>query len=106
MDKGPWLRPQVEKLPTTLALSVRSVSDESPEVAHAVVEVKNVGGKPSVMTEIQVSGPVQVAAEDAFFWLEPGETRRLALLVRHPAGKAVSPADVSMRAWNAAAAHP
>lgn len=101
LSDGPWLRPQVEKYPTKLALSVISAVQESATRARLVVEVRNAGPRPAVMTEVQVAGQVRYIADDAMFWLEPGETRKVALRVRIDAGVKPEELTVAARAWNA-----
>jgi beta-mannosidase len=102
LSQGPWLRPQLEKQPTELSARVLSLTKESDSRSRLVVEVKNTGRQPAVMTNVRVAGPVRHVADDAFFWLEPGEQRRVALRLRLPPELAQSPLSVVAEAWNAA----
>lgn len=100
LSEGPWLRPQLLKLPGKLESRVVSCEQESDTRARMVVEVKNVGERPSVMTEVQVPGRVRYVADDAFFWLEPGEARTVKLRVRLLPGESPSKLEATSRAWN------
>jgi len=101
LDKGPWLRLQVERYPTSLSLKTNAATAEADGLTRLVAEVRNTGVSPAVMTRIDVPGHVQVAADDAFFWLEPGETRKVMLRVRLSDGKRVLPESAVAWAWNA-----
>ena len=102
LSKGPWLRPQVMKFPCELRAKVLAARHEGPRRARLKVEVNNVGPRPAVMTNVHVEGPIRYVADDAYFWLEPGETRTLWLRLRLPAGAAVGDVTVVARAWNCA----
>jgi len=102
LDKGPWLRPQVEKLPTKLSCRLVSAKRASETLARVEAEVKNEGALPSVMTSVEAPGSVRCVADDAFFWLEPGETRTVWLRVQTQPGAAVPGLRVTACAWNAA----
>ena len=53
------------------------------------------------MTHVQVAGSVCHVADDAFFWLEPGEARTIALRVRSGNGTPLGKPSLTVRAWNA-----
>jgi len=102
LDKGPWLRPQVEARKTELTL--REIADGSTcaSGAQRTVEIRNAGRYPSVMTHARVEGSVCAVADDAYFWLEPGESRVVALRVRSADGRALpEKPTVTAAAWNA-----
>ena len=90
LSEGPWLRPQLQKLPTTLTAKVVSAERESETRGRLVVEIENSGERPAVMTNVHVAGHLRYVADDSFFWLEPGERRTVELRLRlerasHPA---------------------
>ncbi len=99
-SEGPWLRPQLEKLPTELSAKLISAVRESDCRSRLVVEVTNTGARPAVMTHIDVPGPNRFVADDGFFWLEPNETRRVSVRVRTPAGTNSPDLTAWARAWN------
>ena len=101
LDKGPWLRPQVEKCQTALTLRKVSETRDDPQHARLVAEIRNGGKWPSLMTRAQVAGPVCCVADDAFFWLEPGEVRTVAVRVRSADCKPLGKLNVTACAWNA-----
>ncbi len=100
LDKGPWLRPQLETHPTTLALKLLDARRQSDTRATLSVEVTNTGVLPAVMTHVHVEGRLRYAADDAFFWLEPGETRRVSLRLRLNGDSPTDELSVIARAWN------
>ena len=100
LDKGPWLRPQVENTPTRLSCRLVSAARETETQARLVAEVKNAGALPAVNTSVEVPGSVRFAADDNFFWLEPGESRTIKLRVQIKPSAAV-PESVAASAWNA-----
>jgi beta-mannosidase len=102
LSEGPWLRPQLEKQPTELTAKLVSAAQESPARASLVVEVRNTGRRPAVMTEVQAAGRVRYVADDALFWLAPGETRKIALRVRTDPGVKLTELSLVARAWNVA----
>lgn len=62
--------------------------------------MKNTGTAPAVMTHVHVDGPTNYVADDAYFWLEPGESRTVSLRLRTTAGAEAADFNVSARAWN------
>ncbi len=100
LDKGPWLRPQLEKHPTQLDLKVLATARESDLRTRLQVEVTNVGRRPAAMVEIHLSGKQQYVAEDGLFWLEPGEKKTLWVRVRTDSKGLPATAKLSARAWN------
>ncbi len=103
LDKGPWLRPQVEKTPTRLGCRLVSAKAEGAGQARLVAEVRNEGSLPAVKVCVEVPESARCVADDAFFWLEPGETRTVALLMQLKPDVEVSALGVAARAWNAPA---
>ncbi len=100
LTEGPWLRPQLLKSPSKLQSRLVSSEKENDTRARMVVEVKNTGDRPAVMTNVQVPGRLRYVADDAFFWLEPGETRTVNLRVRLIPGKSPSKLEAVAEAWN------
>ena len=100
LAEGPWLRPQVEKTPTTLSARLISTARDAAGRSRLVVEVKNTGTAPAVMTHVHVDGPINYVADDAYFWLEPGESRTVGLRLRTTSVAEAADFKVSARAWN------
>ena len=98
--EGPWLRPQLLKLPTKLQAKVVSAKKESDTRGSLVVAVENTGERPAAMTNIHVVGRLRYVADDAFFWLEPGERREVKLRLRLLPGESPTELEVFARAWN------
>jgi beta-mannosidase len=101
LDAGPWLRPQLEKYPTTLTCKVVESTREDRGRTRLNVEIRNTGPRPAVMASLDVAGRVRYVADDAGFWLEPGESRSLKLRLRLEPGEEAKSWNVSARAWNA-----
>jgi len=100
LSEGPWLRPQMLKFPTELDAKVVSAEKESETRGRLVVEVENTGDRPAVMTNIHVAGRLRYVADDAFFWLEPGERREIKLRLRLLPGQSPTDLEIFARAWN------
>ena len=100
LDQGPWLRPQLEKHPTTLSCKVLEARREDGNRGQLRVELRNTGTRPAVMASVHVAGKVRYAADDAYFWLEPGESRVLGVRLRLDPAHEQSTWNVSARAWN------
>jgi hypothetical protein len=110
---GPWLRPQVEQLRTSLRSSVALVRHKKAE-AEVAVSVRNTGSVPAYAVRIEVIPDVYSSLwTDNFFWLAPGETASVGGAVRLDMSgldpltrpQVASPADLTIRAsaWNAEA---
>jgi len=52
------------------------------------------------MTSVHVAGRLRYVADDAFFWLEPGQRREVKLRLRLLPGESPAEVQVSARAWN------
>ena len=102
LEKGPWLRTQVSKTPTRLSCRLLSAKRESDSRVCAVAEVKNDGDLPAVKTDVEAAGAAKWFADDAYFWLEPGESRTVRLTIRATPDQPLSKIALEARAWNAA----
>lgn len=102
LTNGPWLKPQVTALPTTLELAVTERQDIDDRHSRLQVRVHNTGSRPAFLTQVDITGTKRATyGSDNFFWLPAGETRQLAfnVLWREPATR--PRARVTVRAWNA-----
>jgi hypothetical protein len=112
--KGPWLKPQIENVPTTV--SARLVG--SKVVDHELrvtVNVKNTGANPAYPVNLAI-GPdaYSVLWSDNYFWLAPGESVTVEGIVRldmtgldpmtNPRIATASDLTLFVSAWNAATA--
>jgi beta-mannosidase len=110
---GPWLRPQVEALPTTLkgAARIETRSDREAEIS---VSVENTGSLPAYPVAIQLIPDVYSALwTDNYFWLAPGEKVTLRGIARldmrgldpisNPPVPKNSDLSIRLSAWNAGA---
>jgi hypothetical protein len=88
------------KLPTELDAKVVSAEKENDTRGRLVVEIENTGDRPAVMTNIHVAGRLRYVADDAFFWLEPGERREIKLRLRLLPGESPTDLEIFARAWN------
>ena len=109
---GPWLRPQVESLSTSIKASAR-IERRSKTEAEISVSLENAGALPAYPVRL-LATPDNYSAlwSDNYFWLAPGEKVSIAGTVRFdmrgldPMVKNQSPSDASVglrvSAWNAA----
>jgi beta-mannosidase len=100
--KGPWLKPDVAKTPTSLAAVL--VSERHSDSSTAIkVKVTNTGKVPAFMTQLDVTGAKRIAyADDNYCWLAPGEAKIFSMQVQWrevPAGKNLK---LEVFAWNSA----
>ncbi|RIV27253.1 beta-mannosidase [Fibrisoma montanum] len=106
LDKGPFLKPTVQKSATRLEsslVSIKQLDDARSQLIRSVVtvQVRNTGTTPAFMTKIDIAGAKRaLVADDNYFWLAPGESRTLSADVlwrETPTGNV----SVVASAWNA-----
>jgi beta-mannosidase len=112
-QRGPWLKPQVQALPTSLRATAK-LESQSKKEAEISVTVQNTGKLPAypVRAELQPDH-YSVLWSDNFFWLAPGETATLRGTVRldmtgldpitKPPVASKSDPAIRVSAWNAPA---
>jgi beta-mannosidase len=102
LEKGPFLKPTVQKTTTNLTLQI--IKSETVDKEHSKVKVliKNIGKVPAFMTKIDITGTKRAfTASDNYDWLAPGESREITIdvLWREPENK--QNATIEISAWNA-----
>lgn len=101
LNKGPWLKPEIAKTKTTLSARLLAKNQTSEGYTKCVVEIKNNGNIPSFMTKIDVEGNKRLfVADDNYFWLQPGETKQLEVLINWRE-KQGSKNYILINSWNA-----
>ncbi|MGD0010922.1 MAG: sugar-binding domain-containing protein [Terriglobia bacterium] len=101
-EHGPWLRPQVAAVRTSLDLMVISRKDISDSESAVRVRVRNTGASPAFDAHVDIAGTKRAFyGTDNDLWLMPGEERTMdfTVLWRDPAAHAG--ALVTAGAWNA-----
>jgi beta-mannosidase len=109
---GPWLRPQLESLSTSIKASAR-LERRTKTHAEIAVSLENSGDLPAYPVRLQLKPDSYSALwSDNFFWLAPGEKVSIAGTVRldmhglDPFAKTPSAGDANLAlqvsAWNAA----
>ena len=68
---------------------------------RVTAEVRNAGARPAVKVGVEVPGADRAVADDAYFWLEPGESRTVKLRVQPKPGVEAAGLRASASAWNA-----
>ncbi|MGB8011881.1 MAG: sugar-binding domain-containing protein [Terriglobales bacterium] len=110
---GPWLKPQIEALTTSLQAAVK-IENQSQKEAELRIDIENQGKIPAYPVRIHLFPDVySVLWTDDYFWLAPGEKVSLRGIVRldmnglDPIGRPpiANPRDLRIRlsAWNAPA---
>jgi beta-mannosidase len=101
-EHGPWLRPQVAAVRTSLDLMVISRKDVSDSESAVRVRVRNTGSSPAFDAHVGIAGTKRAFyGMDNDLWLMPGESRTMdfRVLWRDPSTRAN--ALVTAGAWNA-----
>ena len=102
IEKGPFLKPTVQKTKTDLTLQI--IKSETIDKEHSKIKVlvKNMGKVPAFMTKIDITGTKRAfTASDNYDWLAVGESREISIdvLWREPENK--QNASIELSAWNA-----
>ncbi len=104
LENGPWLKPSVAASPTQLEIYLLSTSAGPASRTTIRARVKNIGGTPSPVTRIDVTGTKRsFFATDNFFWLPPGEERDITLDVLWRDAATRGSAALEISSWNAPA---
>jgi beta-mannosidase len=102
LEKGPFLKPIVQK--TTTELKLKIVGSEIVDKEHSKIRilVNNAGKTPAFMTKVDITGTKRAfTASDNYEWLGAGESREITIdvLWREPENK--KNARIEISAWNA-----
>lgn len=101
-DKGPWLKPQVGAVPTSLEARLEACRDQGPDRSRLSVLVRNSGSQPAVNVRLDIDGVKRsFYASDNYFWLEPGEQRSLWVDVLWRDKGPREAARLTAESWNA-----
>lgn len=101
LDKGPWLRPAVEKNTTALKLGTPVEKKTATSQSTISVNVSNTGNFPAFMTSLDITGAKRaIVASDNYYWLAPGETKQITLNVLWRSDS--RNAKLVLQSWNAA----
>ena len=110
---GPWLKPQIETVPTMLSAEIVQLKAAGPEL-EATVVVKNTGTKPAYPVRLAALPDAYSAVwSDNYFWLDPGDRVEVRArirtdmtgidLVSDPKVTTSSDMILEISAWNARA---
>ena len=103
LDKGPWLKRSVAATRTTLDVSIASPIRTARDTARLTIRIRNAGAAPAINTRIDITGrPRSFHATDNYFWLAPGEERRIDIEALWRGSGGEQPPAVEVSAWNAA----
>jgi len=109
---GPWLKPQLAALPTTLAAKIVKSVVSGPD-GLVTVSITNEGKRPAYPVVIRSTPDVYSAIwADNYFWLAPGETRVITGKIRldmtgldpmtNRKKARLSDVEIGVSAWNVA----
>ena len=100
LDNGPWLKPTVAANKTQLTLSDLQVEKFDLGSAAVSVLVSNTGKYPAFNTHLDIIGTKRLfRASDNFFWLAPGEKRRISLDIKWREEFKRS-SHIQLKSWN------
>ncbi len=69
-----------------------------------MVLVQNTGSNPAFLTHVNIESPQRAFyADHDFFWLGPGETRKISIQVLWPDTEPPQKTELTVKAWNAKA---
>jgi len=101
LKKGPWLKPTVAKTHTKLKAELISYKFISSNRGNLQMKVTNTGKIPAFMTKLDITGIKRsFYATDNFFWLAPGETKKIKMQIlwREPVEN--KKATLTVNSWN------
>lgn len=101
LEKGPWLKPTVGATSTTLDIKIISNKIENYGNSELQFKITNTGKIPAFMTKIDVEGVKRIFyASDNYFWLAPGEEKKVTLIVKFRETIVNKKYNVTVNAWN------
>jgi beta-mannosidase len=101
LDKGPWLKPIVEKTQAKVKAEVIANKSISVEKSQLKVKVTNTSKVPAFMTKLDITGIKRAFfATDNYFWLAPGEEKEIALEVMWREPSSDKKIVLEVGAWN------
>ena len=102
LEKGPFLKPTVQKTTTNLTLKIIKTEIVDKEHSKIRILVNNTGKIPAFMTKVDITGTKRAfTASENYEWLGVGESREITIdvLWREPENK--KNAKIEISAWNA-----
>ncbi len=102
LDKGPWLKPTVEKSKTSIDFKILTNNLSKDGNSEIQLLVKNNGKVPSFMTTVDVLGAKRIFyASDNYFWLAPGEEKKINMTLSFRENITGKKIELKAGAWNA-----
>lgn len=99
-DKGPWLKPTIQKTKTSLAIKLEDSSVINDTQSQLKFRVTNTGKIPAFMVKADITGVKRAFyASDNYIWLQPNETKEIIMTVQWRDKK--ENAVLALSAWNA-----
>lgn len=96
LAEGPWLKPQMEATSHTTLTLTDAVSQRTEDTANVTVTVTNTGDAPAYPVMLSANGGRRYVDEDNYFLLQPGESRRLWVVVDAPSDSVT----IAAGGWN------
>lgn len=101
---GPWLRKEVAASRTSLGLKLVDSRTLGRRRSEVVALVRNTGLHPAFLTQVNIVSPQRAFyCNHDFFWLAPGEARRITIQILWQGARPPHQAILTASAWNAAA---
>jgi beta-mannosidase len=103
LEKGPWLKKEVEMSKTQIETKILSVKEEDGQT-HLRVKISNTGINPAFNTALDIVGEKRCFySDDNYFWLAPGEERVMDVQIEWRERDRKNLTELSVKAWNAEA---
>lgn len=103
LDKGPWLKPSIEKAPKTELKAELIKSENASGNQVYSIYVRNAGKNPSVMTKLDIEGDYVFYCSDNYFWLAPGEEKTIQVKERNDNPNDDKEVSLQIGSWNSKA---
>lgn len=102
LENGPWLKPTVAKLKTSIELKDVRLIDFDGKGGRMQMKLRNNGKLPSFMTHLDIEGiPRSFYASDNYFWLASGETKDIEMNFELREARNIKSIRLVLKSWNA-----
>lgn len=99
-ENGPWLKPTVAKTKTELRVEDATLVKTAADRLTLSAQIINEGKNPAFLTQLDIAEDYRFYASDNFFWLAPGESKAVELVIWLDKPLGQSSIEFKLSAWN------